>query len=61
MIYIQYSYMIVSPLKPSFLATSIIELPFCWFSFETMVSAGCETIAQNTPAAMNNKSSIVTR
>jgi hypothetical protein len=38
------------PMNPKFLATSIKLLPLAWFNLETMVSAGCETIAQNTPA-----------
>lgn len=38
------------PISPRDLATSTKLLPFFWFSFETMVSAGWETMAQNTPA-----------
>ncbi len=38
------------PFQPSFLAISPTELPFSWLSLDTMVSAGCDTMAQNTPA-----------
>lgn len=38
------------PMKPSFLATSKADAPLAWFNFETTTSAGCETMAQNTPA-----------
>jgi len=39
------------PKKPRFFPTCIKLLPFCWFNFDTMVSAGWETTAQKTPAA----------
>jgi hypothetical protein len=40
-----------SPAKPSFLAISPTLDPLSWFSLDTMVSAGWDTTAQNTPAA----------
>ena len=40
---------------PSFLATSPTELPLSWFSLDTIVSAGWETIAQNTPAVTHRQ------
>ena len=43
-----------SPANPSFFPTSTNVLPFCWFNFETIVSAGWDTIAQKTPAAIRN-------
>jgi len=39
------------PSMPRFFPTCIKLLPFCWFNLDTMVSAGCETTAQKTPAA----------
>lgn len=38
------------PTKPSFFATSSAVAPLFWFNFDTTVSAGWETMAQNTPA-----------
>jgi len=41
------------PKKPRLFPTCIKLLPFCWFNFDTMVSAGWETTAQKTPATNN--------
>ena len=38
------------PMNPRLLPIDMKVLPFCWFNLDTMVSAGWDTIAQNTPA-----------
>lgn len=40
----------ILPLNPNSLAALIKLLPLSLFSFETIVSAGWDTMAQNTPA-----------
>lgn len=37
-------------MKPIFLTISPAEAPLAWFNFDTNVSAGWDTMAQNTPA-----------
>jgi hypothetical protein len=46
------------PSKPSFLAISTKLLPLSWFSLDTMVSAGWDTIAQKIPAVKYNYKSL---
>ena len=45
-----------SPFGPSFLSTCMAVLPLSLFSTDTTVSAGWDTMAQNTPAAGHGRS-----
>ena len=47
-----------NPPKPSFFATSRADSPLAaWLSFDTTVSAGCDTMAQKTPATFEQNRS----